>query len=163
VPWFSSSSLRYGEIGTQMKFPDAVGAVVWSPGPTEPHHYLDLAWYGIHGVEILYTLTGRGCVEVTRVSTDKADVVTGKWKDGRIGVLRTAKPYGDYGAVVYRPKASVQSPPNKAGYRPLLVEIVKFFETRVPPVPNEETLEMFAFMDAAQKSKEQGGAAVKLR
>jgi len=51
----------------------------------------------------------------------------------------------------------------KSGYRPLVLEIVKFFQTRRPPVPNEETLEIFAFMDAAQRSKEAGGRPVRLR
>jgi hypothetical protein len=44
----------------------------------------------------------------------------------------------------------------------LLVEIAKFFRTRVPPVNGEETLEMFAFMEAADISKAQGGTAVPL-
>jgi len=58
----------------------------------------------------------------------------------------------------------VQSNPKMTeGYRPLLVEIVKFFETKEPPVSNEETLEIFAFMDAAQRSKEAGGTPQKLR
>src|SRR5512140_346328 len=58
VPWFSASSLRYGEIGVGMKFPDARGVTVWGPGPTEPHHQLQLSWYAIHPVEMLYTLLG---------------------------------------------------------------------------------------------------------
>ncbi len=37
---------------------------------------------------------------------------------------------------------------------------MKFFETGKPPVPNDETLEIFAFMDAAQRSKEEGGKPV---
>jgi hypothetical protein len=164
VPWFSASSLRYGEIATSLRFADTKGAITWGPGPLEEHHYLDFAWYGIHPLEILYTLMGPGCVEVTRVFSADADVAVGRWKDGRLGTVRLNRPSSDYGAVVFREKQIAQSRPNAAaGYRPLLVEIVKFFETRVPPVPNEETLEMFAFMDAAQKSRERGGAAVTLR
>jgi hypothetical protein len=65
---------------------------------------------------------------------------------------------------VYRSKDVIQSKAKTAeGYRPLLVEIVKFFETKQPPVPNEETLEIFSFMDAAQRSKAAGGAPMKLR
>ena len=48
-------------------------------------------------------------------------------------------------------------------YRPLVVEIVKFFQTGKPPVSPEETLEIFAFMDAAQKSKEQGGKPIRVQ
>jgi hypothetical protein len=164
VSWFSSSSLRYGEIALTMKRPDTTGAITWGPGPYEPHHYLDLAWYAIHPIEMLYTLMGPGCEEVTRVSTTDADVIVGRWKDGRIGTVRAQRNSWDYGAVVFRGKESVQSRPDmKADYVPLVREIVKFFETGKPPVPNEETLEIFAFMDAAQKSKEAGGKPVKLR
>jgi hypothetical protein len=174
TPWFSASSLRYGEIATQLKFPDLLGAITWGPGPLEPHHQLDLSWYAIHPIEMLYALMGTGCVEVTRMATEDADVITGRWKDGRTGTVRALRPYGDYGAVVFRAKPktaksaggteSVQSDKKmKAGYRPLLVEVVKFFETKEPPVPNVETLEIFAFMDAAQRSKEAGGTPQKLR
>jgi hypothetical protein len=164
VQWFSSSSLRYGEIGTAMKFPDASAAITWGPGPLEEHHKLDLSWYAIHPIEMLYALLGPGCEEVSRISTPPGDVVTGRWRDGRTGTVRTERPYGEYGAVVFRPKQVLQSRPKApAGYRPLLVEIVKFFETKQPPVANEETLEIFAFMDAAQRSKDEGGRPVRLR
>ncbi len=163
VPWFSSSSLRFGEFAA-MKAADATGVETYGPGPLEPHHYLDLAWYAIHPIEMLYTLMGPGCESVTRTSTEGADVVVGRWKDGRIGTVRAIRPYSDYGAVVFRPKQIVAGKPQAAGsYRPLLAEIVKFFQTGQPPVPNDETLEIFAFMDAAQKSKEQGGRPVALR
>ena len=164
VPWFSSSSLRFSEIGATMKFADATGAMTFGPGPFEPHHYLDLSWYAIHPVELLYALLGAGCESVTRISGENADVIVGRWKDGRLGTVRTIRPYSEYGAVVYRQKEIVEAKPQAAGsYRPLLLEIVKFFETGKPPVSNEETLEIFAFMDAAQRSKEQGGKPVTLR
>jgi hypothetical protein len=44
----------------------------------------------------------------------------------------------------------------------LLVEIVKFFQTGAPPIPAEETLEIMAFMEAADLSKARGGAPVAL-
>ena len=164
VPWFSSSTLRFGEIVSGLKFPDIVGANTWGPGPFEPHHALDLTWYAIHPIEMLYTLMGTGCESVTRIVGQDADVLVGRWKDGRIGAVRANRPGGDYGAEVFRPRQTVASRPQGAGsYRPLVLEIVKFFETGKPPVPNGETLEMFAFMDAAQRSKEQGGVTVALR
>jgi hypothetical protein len=163
VPWFSSSSLRYGELGTSMKFADATGITTWGPGPIEPHHELELSWYAIHPIELLYTLMGPGCDQVSRISGDTEDMIVGRWKDGRIGSVRALRPYGTYGAIVARPKQVVESKPKTVeGYRPLLVEIIKFFETKQPPVPNEETLEIFAFLDAAQRSKAAGGAPMKL-
>ncbi len=165
VPWFSSSSLRFADFLVAMRVPDATGAFTWGPGPFEEHHRLELAWYAIHPIEMLYTLMGTGCQEVTRVSAADADEISCKWKDGRIGTVRALRPYGSYGAIVFRPKEQVlQSPPEpKVDYQPLVKEIVRFFETGKPPVSNEETLEMFAFMDAAQRSKESGGRPTPLR
>ncbi len=164
VPWFSSSSLRYSETVTSLQGPGITGAVVWGPGPIEEHHYLDMAWYAIHPLEMLYALMGPGCEEVTRVTTAGADLVAGRWKDGRIGSVRALRPGGGYGAVVFRPKQVHQSDPKaKDGYGPLLKQVAEFFRTGVPPVPNAETLELFAFMDAAQRSKDAGGRPMRLR
>ena len=41
-------------------------------------------------------------------------------------------------------------------------EIIKFFQTGVAPVSPEETIELFAFMEAADESKRRGGQPVKL-
>jgi predicted dehydrogenase len=165
VPWFSSSSLRWSEITETMKFPDITGVDTWGPGPFEEHHALDLSWYAIHSVELLYTLMGTGCVEVTRVSGATADEITGRWRDGRLGSIRALRPYGPFGAVVYRKGEIVVQSPSKPRdeYDELVRRIVSFFQTRKPPVPNEETLEILSFMDAAQRSKESGGKPTPLR
>jgi hypothetical protein len=164
VPFFSSSSLRFAGIATAMKFSDAKGAIVWGPGPLEEHHQLDLSWYAIHPIELLFTLMGTGCEEVSRITTADSDDIVGRWKDGRLGSVRTLRPYGDMGAVVFRPETVVQSDHSmEDGYRPLLVELVKFFETGKPPVTPEETLEIMSFMDAAQRSKAAGGQPMRLR
>src|SRR5260370_23959355 len=76
VPFFSASSFRFAGIATAMKFPDVTGAIVWGPGPLEPHHYLDLSWYAIHPIELLDTLLGTGCEDVSRMSSaESADRV----------------------------------------------------------------------------------------
>jgi hypothetical protein len=164
VPWFSASSLRYSEIVSSVEGPGILGAMTWGPGPFEEHHQLELSWYAVHPIEILFTLMGPGCEEVTRVSGADADEITCKWKDGRIGTVRALRPYGTYGAVVFR-KDGVAVSPSKphTDYEGLVREIVKFFETGKVPVANEDTLEMFAFMDAAQRSKEAGGKPVRVR
>jgi predicted dehydrogenase len=165
VPWFSSSSFRFGTLADTMKAPDIIGAIAWGPGPTEEHHALDLSWYGIHTVELLFTLMGRGCESVSMLSTKDSDVVTGVWRDGRIGTVRLARPSSEYGAVVFRPKQVIQSDPKlvQVGYEPMLKLIVEFFRTGKPPVDEADTLEIFEFMDAAQRSKKAGGAPASLR
>ncbi|MCI0523648.1 MAG: Gfo/Idh/MocA family oxidoreductase [Acidobacteria bacterium] len=167
MPFFSSSSLRFATDLQAMKRDEKLGAMLgaftYGPAPTEPHHP-DLFWYGIHAVEMLYTLMGPGCESVTRVRTDGADVVVGKWKDGRIGTMRGIRDgKQDYGAVAFGAKVNLATPmPMKSDYRNLLVEVIKFFQTGAPPVPPEETLEMMAFMEAADLSKARGGSPVAL-
>lgn len=167
VPWFSSSTLRFSELAKAMKAPDAFGIDVWGPGPMEEHHHLDLSWYAIHPIELLYTLMGTGCEEVTRFTNgdfnNGSDILVARWKDGRTGTVRTLRPHGGYGAVVFRPGKIVQSPNYEVSYVPLVKEIIAFFQSGKPPVSNEETLEIFAFLDAAQRSKAAGGKPMKLR
>jgi hypothetical protein len=167
VPVFSTSSLRYAidvqAIKNSEKHGGIVGAFTYGPENLEPHHP-DLFWYGIHAVEMLYTLMGPGCESLTRVKTESVDTVVGKWKDGRIGTMRgLIQGKQDYGAVAFGQKATLTTPlPMKVDYRPLLVEIVKFFQTGVPPIQLEETLEIMAFMEAADLSKVRGGVPVML-
>jgi hypothetical protein len=164
VPWFSSSSSRFGGIAANMKFDDARAVTVWGPGPLEPLWDLDLSWYAIHPIELLYTLMGPGCQEVTRVSGGSAELLVGRWQDGRIGTVNALRPSGPTAAVVVRTKSIAQSDPGmESGYSGLVAEIVKFFQTRKPPVSPEETLEIFAFMDAAQRSKASGGQPARLQ
>jgi hypothetical protein len=164
VPWFSTSALRYSV--ANLKTPDLNGADVWGPGPLEEHHHLDLSWYAIHEAEMLFTLLGTGCEEVTRVESADAAVVACRWKDGRIGTMRALRPYSDYGALLFR-KDAVGQTSQVAAIRTtqaeLERELLRFFTTGVPPVPNEETLELMAFLDAAQRSKEAGGKPMRLR
>jgi predicted dehydrogenase len=168
TPFFSSSSLRFvpelQALKRDAKLGGILGAATYGPSPTEPHHP-DLFWYGIHAVEMLYTLMGPGCESVTRVHTDGTDVVVGRWKDGHVGTVRGIREgSAQYGAVVFGRKAVLAlNPPMKVDYRGLVVEIMKFFQTGMPPVSPEETLEMMAFMYAADVSKTQQGTAVTLK
>jgi predicted dehydrogenase len=167
VPFFSSSSLRFvpdvQTVRRSDKHGGIMGAFAFGPETLEPHHP-DLFWYGIHTVEMLYTLMGSGCDSVTRVKTDSGDTVVGRWKDGRIGTMRgLIQGRQEYGAIVFGQKAVLATPvPMRSDYRGLLIEIVKFFETGVPPVRPDETLEILAFMEAAELSKSRGGAPVAL-
>ncbi|MCA9214864.1 MAG: Gfo/Idh/MocA family oxidoreductase, partial [Planctomycetales bacterium] len=151
VPIFSSSSLRYTP-GAQEIRNGAIGEVVgcdaFSPCALEKTHP-DLYWYGIHGVETLFTVMGTGCESVVRTSTDGADVVVGVWDGGRVGTFRGQRSgKGGYGGTAFGTKAS-RPIGDYAGYQPLVVQIVQFFRTGEPPVSAKETIEIYAFMEAA--------------
>ena len=160
VPCFSSSSLRFSEAFQQARageFGKIQACTAWSPMSIEPHHP-DLFWYGIHGVEILFTVMGPGCKEVVRESENK---VVGTWADGRKGVfVGGEKLHGQsYGADVEAEKKTGYIG-TYDGYGGLVREIAAFLKTGKPPVAMEETLEIYAFMEAADESKRQGGKPV---
>ena len=163
VPCFSSSSLRFspGVLGMRNhpKVGKVLGVDAYSPCSLEEHHP-DLFWYGIHGVELLFTIMGPGCESVSRTQGKGVDLVVGKWKDGRVATFRGIRDgKADYGALVFGDKG-IEMAGGYGGYEPLVVEIAKFFKSGEPPVSAAETIEIFAFMEAADESKRQGGAAV---
>jgi len=168
TPFFSASAVRFYDAITKTKEDPALGKVqgcdAFSPASLEPHHP-DLFWYGVHGVEALYTVMGPGCESVRRRFDKDTDLVVGRWKDGRTATYRgIRKGKGDYGVTIFGEKAvrsslSVQA---KDDYHNLVIEIVKFFKSGTPPVSVEEMLEVLAFMEAADLSKAKGGAEVRL-
>ena len=160
VPCFCSSSYRFMKDLRRPELGQIVGCDSISPAHLEPHHP-DLFWYGIHGVEALFTVMGTGCVEVSRVQTPGMEVVVGRWKDGRIGVFRGFRTGRvPSGVRVYCEKGSYDLEPGS--YKGLVEAVVAFFQTGKPPVSPEETIEIYAFMDAADKSKRLGGKSVPL-
>lgn len=162
VSIFSSSALRFVPQNQKLRngeFGKILGADCYSPATREITHP-DFGWYGIHGVETLFTVMGTGCISVNRMSSEGTDVVVGLWNDGRIGTFRgqrTGK--GIYGGTAFTDKGSEQVGPYQ-GYEVLLVEILNFFKTRVAPVSEAETLEIFTFMEASNESKRKEGKII---
>lgn len=164
VPVFSASSLRYIKGMDEIQKGAAgkvIGAETFSPCKLEATHP-DFFWYGIHGVETLFTAMGTGCKTVVRIKTADTDVAVGTWQDGRIGSfrgLRSGKQ--SYGGTIFGEKAIITLG-SYNGYNPLLDEIIKYFQTGVLPVQPEETLEILAFMEAADLSNKKGGVPVSI-
>ncbi len=166
VPMFSCSPLRYVKEAQDIREGKVVGKVLgantYGPAPIQKSH-ADLFWDGIHAVESLYTVMGgTGCKTVTRTFTDDADVVVGNWENGRIGVFRgVRKGRSGFGGTAFGDKG-IASIGVFNGYRPLVVAIVEFFRSGIAPVSEEETIEIYAFMEAADESKRIAGAPVSL-
>ena len=173
VPVWSSSSLRFGETvagaRTNEALGDIVGCDVFGDSSWAQFHP-DLYLYGIHAVEPLFVVMGRGCETVRRIKTEGGDLVVGVWKGGRIGTFRdlgkgrTPASTMIYGTKGSHPSREPDSSAKKSGgYEGLEKEIVKFFKTGKVPVSAEETIEIYAFMSAADESKAQNGAPVSVQ
>lgn len=161
--WFSSSSLRFSPSIWKSKSlreeGKLIGAISWGPAPTDPTHP-DLFWYGIHGVETLFTAMGEEIETVSRTKSDGTDTVTGQWKGGKIGTFRGIRDgKSDYGLMTFATDA-IDSSAKYEGYGPLVQAIGDFFVGGPAPVPPSETVAMFYFMEAAHESTQQGGKPV---
>lgn len=161
-PMFSSSSLRYAPGAQEIRggaIGDVMGCDAYSPCSLEKTHP-ELYWYGIHGCETLFTVMGVGCEKVSRSSTADFDLAVGTWSDGRIGTFRgIRKGSSGYGGTAFGMKG-VREIGKFGGYRPLVVEIAKFFRSGKTPIDPAETIAIYAFMEAADESKRSGGAPV---
>ncbi|HXI51311.1 MAG TPA: Gfo/Idh/MocA family oxidoreductase [Candidatus Saccharimonadales bacterium] len=165
VPVFSSSSYRFYPSLIDLKKTDVgeVRSVIsYGPAHLEPHHP-DLFWYGVHPTEALFTLLGRGCETVVRTTTPDTDVITGTWSGGRVGTLHAIKNGATPNKTMVFGTKAVAEQKGSGDYAPLVREIMQFFRTGVAPVTPEETIELFAFMEAADESKRQGGAVVRIQ
>src|SRR5207247_1743725 len=137
------------------------GAVTWGSCSYQ-EGTPDMFFYGIHGIEPLYALMGTGCETVKRIQTQDTDGVSGGRNDGSVATYRgIRRNKGDFGAIAFRSKSIVPAGKER-GYEELCLEIGRFFKTGKVPVGAEETIEIFAFMEAADESKRQGGAPVSL-
>ncbi|HEV7402744.1 MAG TPA: Gfo/Idh/MocA family oxidoreductase [Chthoniobacteraceae bacterium] len=166
VPVFSSSAYRFYPSMVELKaanIGEVRAAISYGPAHFEPHHP-DYYWYGVHPAEALYAGLGRGCETVVRTSTPDTDVITGTWSGGRTGTLVGLRTKTlPHKVTLFGSTGSAEQKANPGDdYAPLVAEIMKFMQTGVPPVTPEETIELFTFMQAADESKAQGGAVVKL-
>jgi virulence factor len=168
---FSSSSLRFApevvEFAADPQPGKLLGCAVHGPAPLSPvpERNAGLFHYGIHVVEMLYTLMGPGCRRVTNVREKEVEVVTGHWSDGRIATVRGIRSGASgYGFTAFSEKSiKTVAVGTTFIYRELLKQIVRFFRTGRPPVDPRITIEIMAFIQAANKSGANHGSGESVR
>ena len=164
VPCFSSSSLRWypGVVEVaQADVGEVRSAISYGPAPSEPHHP-SLFWYGIHPTESLFTVLGPGCQSVVATADESTIVVTGTWSDGRIGTLHGIRQVKAAYKVTKFGTKGIAEQKSGGDYSPMLREIISFFHSGKPPVAPQTTLELYAFMEAADESIRQGGKRISI-
>lgn len=167
VPWFTASSSRftpgYPELRNNAEIGEILGCDAYSQARAAIGHP-DLFWYGVHGVDLLYSLMGVGCQSVTALQTQYSEQVTGVWTAGRVGTYRAIREHTGQtglGATVFGAKG-IAHVNNYYNYYPLVVAIASFFRTRQSPIPEDEMIEVFSYLAAAEESKRRQGVPVLL-
>lgn len=169
APLMSCSALRYDPtVQEALSKRDQLGRIVsvevWGNAPLHPGNP-GLLHYGIHGVEMLYTLMGPGCKFLNNTSNEKGEVAVGLWADGRTGVVRGVREgQGGFGFTAHYEKGHFTAESKGARfYTEMLKEVVKMFQTGRSPIDPAETREIIAFIIAAARSAEKDGARVPVR
>lgn len=182
TPCWSSSQHRYSTGFSGMRDHPEVGRVIgcdvyggWTVNAPEA----DMFTRPLHSIETLYTIMGPGVVSVSCTSTPTAESITAVWSDGRVGTYRGIKEGAvKYSATVFGEKGVstagiyghgvpvngvVPTKDKYVGYEGLAIEMAKFLKGGPVPVSAADTLEIFALMQAAEASKAQNGAFVRLQ
>lgn len=160
LPVMSSSALRYAEGFTQAIANSEKGEIfgIDCYGPmglqdTQP----GLFWYGIHTVEMLFTVLGEQCLQVMVTTNEDHDLIVGTWADGRIGTIRgNRKDNYSFGAVLHRNNGSQFVDLDAGGkpfYASLLDKIIIMFTEGKPDVPLDESKQIIRFIEAANESR----------
>lgn len=158
VPFFSSSPLRFMDQPQKIRngsIGEVQGVDVFTPiiyEATHPEFY----WYGIHGIELMFTVMKSGCIRVKRQITEKYDLATVDWGDGKVGTYRGLKnQMQDYGGHAFGDKTTEDL--GKFVNMEMTYEaILHYFNTGEVPVSERETIEIFTVMDALQVSGKTG-------
>jgi len=166
TPIMSCSSLRYSGGATGLVPEDAkLGSCeVFGTMPFQDD-YPRYFWYAVHGAELLFSYMGTGCRTLQTIHKDDQDLLIGVWDDDRIGTVRGMR-FSTYhfGVTVYTTKGTVQGlasndPP---GHVLLLQKMIPFLQTGESPVDIQQTLQIMAFLEVAEKSAQQGGAILEM-
>lgn len=166
TPVFSTSSLRYVKGFQKMRNEKPLGKVLgcdaYSPAHLNEKHP-DIYWYGIHGVESLFTIMGPDCISVSRTKTEDYDLAVGIWNDGRVGTFRGIRAgKSGYAAKVFCEKG-IEEAGSYEGYEPMFADVCRFFKSGKTSFDIAETVQILAFMSAADESVQRGGAHVSLK
>lgn len=165
IPTFTSSAVRFMEKAQRVRkgsIGKVIGADTFARVSYQPI-YPELYWYGIHGIELLFTLMQSGCQRVKRLTTNDFDLVTGDWGEGRIGNYRGMKyKMGKFGGQAFGDKG-VSYLGEFKGLEPLHYAILHYFNTGEVPVQPKETIEIFAFMEAAHESSRKNGEWITIK
>jgi predicted dehydrogenase len=161
IPVMSCSALRYADsLTTALESPgevfgvDLVGPM--SLQATQP----GLFWYGIHTVELMNRIMGRGCREVRVITNPDVDLVTAVYPANRIATIRgLRKGHPKFCATLHRdagPTFIDLSANKQSWYSSMLKAILRSIPAGKSDVAAEDTLEIIRIIEAANESRDTG-------
>ena len=162
APFMSCSALRYAkEVEEFLAKKEEIGEILTGNSICSG----DLIFYGIHAMEQLYVCIGPGIRSVQNVGEEGRDIVIITKEDGRKFVLTVYKEISYlfqmnlYGTKGWR---EIRVEDSDYFYSNMLKAFLKMVETKEPPFPPEETLEIIKTLVLARQSAQKKGEIVYL-
>ena len=152
--FFSASSLRFVPPLVQAckAVPDPLCCTVYGPLGRAPAGS-SIVWYGVHSFEMLQRAMGRGAQSLSTRKDGAGVVVTVDYDRGRRGIVELTDGAYVYGGCLRTSDKAVPYVVDMTrAYSDQLVEIERFFRGAAPPLEVEDTLEVMAMLDAAERS-----------
>ena len=161
VPVMSCSTARFGEPLQRAVADDSLGKIigcdVFGPMPEEPTQP-GLFWYGVHSIEVLNVVMGRGCREVRAYRNDDCDLVTATWDGGRVATFRgMRKGEWKFGMTLHRERgAEFVDLLHNSWFKPTIELMLAHLPHGTSPVEAADTLEIIRIIEAANASRASG-------
>jgi predicted dehydrogenase len=163
APMMSSSSLRYAQTLNDALANDSdghiVGCDVFGPMNIEPTQG-GLFGYGIHSVEMVNRVMGRGAREVKATTTEHHDVITATYPDGRIASIRGLRgAHHHFGVTIHREKGFQPvdcASGKRSWYSSMLEAIMRTLPRGKSDIDPADTLEVVRLIEAANESRASG-------
>ncbi len=159
----STSGMRYApELQLTTEQREGLGELRWITS------FACKTWerYGIHALEGVEPLLGRGFLTVQAHSDSGGDVMQITHSSGvRLTITVVYDAVGSFGAVhLYGTQNDVvmKQRNNYPAFRAQLSAFIDMVHTGIRPLPFDETVEMMAVIIAGTRSRERGGAVIKI-
>jgi predicted dehydrogenase len=162
IPVMSCSTARFGEplwAAVRADLGPIIGCDVFGPMPEEATQP-GLFWYGVHSVEVLNVVMGRGCRQVRAVRNDGCDLMTATWGDGRVATFRGMRSGAwKFGMTLHREQGfQFIDLQHNSWFKRTLELALSHLPQGTSPVDPADTLEIIRILQAANTSRASGMA-----
>src|SRR3989339_681263 len=153
---------------SSLRFPPALtGAMKEIPNPDNSYFYgplgiapagSSIVWYGVHVFEMLVRAMGKGALTVHTSKHSNGVVVTVEYPDKKVAVADLTEKCNAYGGTLRSKEEAVEAfvVDQNIIYTDLVRELFGFLKGGPSPVPFEDSLEVMALLDTAEKSFQSG-------
>ncbi len=155
---WSASSLRFIKqlVAARAKMPEPLLVNTFGPLGKAPAGS-SLIWYGVHTVEMLNAAMGSGARQVHAIKDEQGVVMAVDYGNGRRGIAECNQDGWLYGGRMQTKEEIIFfEKGDDVLYYELLLQVKSFLENGDIPVTMDDSLEILAILEAAEKSIQSG-------